>query len=177
MPRRVAVSFTATPLSTCRIRIGSVLVTATYGHYGHLWPLRPSCSQNRAGSYMPDPTFRIPFGSVLSKKPGHIVQTGPDLIRSGWPGQVLAKRMWSGSKPMCKNHRARFLAEHNRPATSFPLLYSVLQTARITLCKTSPDPIWFWLTVSGFVQTDPVRKRAGVQQLSGPLLANASEPS
>ena len=31
--------------------------------YGQLWPLRPACSQNRTGSYMPDPTSRIRFSS------------------------------------------------------------------------------------------------------------------
>ena len=172
MPSRVAVSFTATPQSTCRIRIGSVLVTASYGHYGHI---AARIGPDRICLIRLPASDSVPF---FQRSPDHIVQTGPDLIRSGWPGQVLAKRIWSGSKLMCKNHRARFLAEHNRPATRFPLLYSVLlQTARITLCKTSPDPVWLWLTVSGFGQTDPVRKRAGVQQLSGPLLANASEPS
>ena len=48
--------------------------------------------------------------------------------------------------------------------------------ARIILCKTGPDPIGFWLTVSGFGLTDSVRKQAGVQDSSGPFLANASEP-
>ena len=46
-------------------------------------------------------------------------------IRSGWPGQVLAKRIWSRCKPVCRNHWARFLPERNRPATSFPLSDSV----------------------------------------------------
>ena len=50
------------------------------------------------------------------------------------------------------------------------------QTARIILCKARLDPIWFWPTVSGVAETDPIRKQAGVQQSSGPLLANASEP-
>ena len=31
------------------------------------------------------------------------------------------------------------------------------------------------MTVSGFGQTDPVRKQAGVQESSGPLLANVAE--
>ena len=44
------------------------------------------------------------------------------------------------------------------------------------MCKTSTDPIQFWPTVSGFGQTDPVRKQAGKQESSGPLLANASQP-
>ena len=30
--------------------------------------------------------------------------------------------------------------------------------------------------MSGFGQTDPVQKQAGVQESSGPLLANASQP-
>ena len=36
--------------------------------YGQLWPLRPACSQNLAGLFMPDPTSRIRFSSVLPKK-------------------------------------------------------------------------------------------------------------
>ena len=50
------------------------------------------------------------------------------------------------------------------------------QTAQIILCKTSPDWVWFWLTVSGSGQMDPVRKQASVQKSSGPLLASASKP-
>ena len=45
----------------------------------------------------------------------------PIQIQSGWPGQGLAKHIWSGSEPMCWNRRARFLAECNQPTTSFPL--------------------------------------------------------
>ena len=41
------------------------------------------------------------------------------------------------------------------------------QTALIVLCKTSLGPIWFWLTVSGLDQTDPVWKQAGVQESRG----------
>ena len=58
---------------------------------------------------------------------------------------------------------------------TFTLSCILLQTAQIMLCKSIPDPIWFWLTVSGFGQTDPVRKQAGVQESLGPLLANASK--
>ena len=59
--------------------------------------------------------------------------------------------------------------------TTFRLGCILPQVALIILCKTSPDLIWFWLTASGFNQTDPVQKLAGVQELSGLLLANASE--
>ena len=128
---------------------------------------------------MPDPTFRLQFASVLPKK-ARIVLCKPAQIRSGWPGQVWGKRIWSGGKPVCKKSSGPFLEERNRPATSFPtfrLGFVLPHTARITLCKTSLVPILSWLTVSGFGQTDSVRKQAGVQELSGPLLANASEPN
>ena len=47
-----------------------------------------------------------------------------------------------------------------------------LQMARIMLCKTRPDPIWFWLTVSGLAK----RIRSGVEEPLSLLLAIASEP-
>ena len=48
----------------------------------------------------------------------------------------------------------------------------------IILCKTSPNPIYFWPIVpDNFGQTDPVLKQANVvQESSGPLLADAYEP-
>ena len=36
--------------------------------YGQLWPLRPACSHNRAGSRMPVPTSRIRFSSIFPNK-------------------------------------------------------------------------------------------------------------
>ena len=88
--------------------------------------------------------FPHPFMFRFSKEGMESYCTKPTRVRSGWPGQNLAKHIWSGSKPVCRNHRARFLAGRNRPATSFPLsrLGSVLpQTTRVILCKISPDPI------------------------------------
>ena len=73
----------------------------------------------------------------------------PTLIRSGQPGQVLAKCNWSESKLVCKTHQARFLAECNRPATSSPLSVSVAFFHRGpgSYCA-KPARIWFgsgWL--------------------------------
>ena len=58
--------------------------------YGQLWPLRPACSRNRAGSYMPDPTSRVRFSSVFTKEDmDHIVQNRPrsdlDGLVKVWP--------------------------------------------------------------------------------------------
>ena len=75
-----------------------------------LWPLRPACSQNRAGSCicrirLPS-SFSVPFfqrrhGSYCAK---------PTRIQSGWRGQGLAKHTWSGCKLVYRNQQARFLA-------------------------------------------------------------------
>ena len=139
-------------------------------------------TSQRAARTGPDRICRIRFPAsdsvpFFQRRPGSNCAK-PARIRSGWPAQVSAKRIRSGSKPVYKNHRARFLAERNQPATSLPTfrLGCILpQTARIILCKTSPDPICFWLTVSGFGHTDPVRKQAGVQGSLGLLLATDFE--
>ena len=115
--------------------------------YGKLWPLRPVCSQNRPGSYIPDPTSCIHFSSgccCFQRRPGsHCVK--PTRIRSGWPGRRLAKHIWSGSNLVCMNHRTLFLAGRNRARYQFsPLSDSVPffhRRPRIILCKTGPDPI------------------------------------
>ena len=74
--------------------------------YGQLWPLRPVCSQNRAGSYICQ--IRLSASDLgLGLRPGSYCAK-PARIRSGWFGQILAKGIWSGSKPVCWNLGARF---------------------------------------------------------------------
>ena len=87
--------------------------------YGQLWPLWSVCTQYRAGLYpasVSAPFFQRRHGSYCAKQ---------TRFRSGWPGQGLAKRIWSGSKPVCRNHLARFLEGHNQSTTGFPLSDSV----------------------------------------------------
>ena len=92
--------------------------------YFHLWPLRLACSQNRPGSYMPDPTYAsISFPFFQRRHASYCVK--PTQIRSGWPSQGLAKHVWCRRRLVCWNHRARSLVERNRPATSFTVSYSV----------------------------------------------------
>ena len=102
----------------------------------------------------------------------------PAWMWSGWYGQVLAKHTGSGSKPVCKNNQAWFWQNASGPLQFLAFKFSSLlpQTAQIILCKTSLGLILFWL--SGFGQTDLVRKQASVPEPSGPHLANnASKPS
>ena len=85
-----------------------------------------------AGSDFPYP-FQLRF--FQRRHGSHCAK--PTRIRFGWPGHGLAKHILSGTKLVCGNHRARFLAGRNRPATSFPIfrLGSVLpQTSQIILC-------------------------------------------
>ena len=68
-----------------------------------------------------------------------------------------------------------------RPARyQFPTFKSRLRfpiDGRDPAVQNQPDPIRSCLlTGSGFGQTDPVRKQAGAQASSGPLLASASVP-
>ena len=71
---------------------------------------------------------------------------------------------------MCSQNQARLIYIYIYTHRVLP------QTSRIILCKTSPDPIWFWLTVSAFGQMDLVWKQASMQfKSSSPLLANASQ--
>ena len=146
--------------------------------YGQLWPLQPACSQNRPGSCMPDLTSCICFSSIFPKKAWIMLcKTDPDPIWMAWSGfgQTHLVRKQAGVQESSGPVSGR-----TQPARyQFPTfrLGSVLpQTSRMIVCKTSLDPIQFWLIVSGFGQTDPVRKQAGVQESSGPLLASASQP-
>ena len=124
--------------------------------YGQLWPLRPACSQNlgrtvklcriRLPTSVSAPFFQRRHGSYCAK---------PTRIRSGWPGQGLAKRIRSGSKPVCRNHRPRFLGGRNRAATSFPLSDSVpiIHRRPGSYCSKPPGSdlvcISFWPNGSG----------------------------
>ena len=51
------------------------------------------------------PTFRL--GSVLPQT-SQIIVCKTSRFSSGCLCQLLAKRIWSGRKPVCKNHPARF---------------------------------------------------------------------
>ena len=72
-----------------------------------------------AGSNFPHP-FQLRF---FQRK--HSYCTKPTRIWSWWPSQGLAKQIWFGSKLVCRNHHARFLAGCNWPTASFRLLNSV----------------------------------------------------
>ena len=70
--------------------------------YGQLWPLRPACSQNRPGSYIPDQTSRIHFSSVFPKN-GWIIlnkitqnRLGSDLdgLVRVWPNTSFLEASW-----------------------------------------------------------------------------------
>ena len=116
-------------------------------------------------SCMLHPTSHVRFGPILAQKARFIMcKTDPNPIWMSWSGfgQTHLVR-----KQASVQESSGPVSGRTQPACyQFPTfrLGSVFaQMARIIVCKTSLDPVWFWLSVSGFGQTDPVRKQAGVQ--------------
>ena len=119
---------------------------------------------------------------------GRIVSVRSDFRHLSWFQRRLPNldglvRVWPNASGLEASRCARIIGPRygrTQPKryqfVTFRLGCVLPQTVRIILCKTSLDPIWFWLTVSSFGQKDPVRKQAGVLESSGPVLANASEP-
>ena len=111
--------------------------------YGQLWPLRPACCQNRAGSYMRDPTSCIRFSSFFPKKARIILyKTAPYPIWTAWSGFGQKHLVWkqagvqeSSGPASGRTQRARYQFPSFRHGSVLP------QTSRITLGKASPDPI------------------------------------
>ena len=121
--------------------------------YGQLWPLWPAC-------HMPDPTSRIHFSSIFPKKARVILcKTDPVPIWMVWSGFGQTCSVWkqAGGQESLGLVSGRMQSAHYQFPT-FRLGSILPHTSRIILCKTSWDPIWCWLIVSGFGQMDPVRK-------------------
>ena len=139
------------------------MLDLTRKHFGYsqLWPAH---FQNQAESYKPDPPSCIWFGFILPQKAWTIqCKTNTDPIWMAWPSfgpMHMAQKQESSDLVSGRMQPARYQFPTFRLGSVLP------QTSRTILCKTSPDLIWFWLIVSGFGQTDPVRKQAGVQEPS-----------
>ena len=100
----------------------------------------------------------------------HSSKEGQDHIVKKWLRSNLDDLLWF--RPDASDLEARWctrIIRHGsgriQPAfyqfPTFRLGCVLPQTAQIILCKTSWDPVWFWLTVSGLGQTDPVWKQVG----------------
>ena len=128
-----------------------------------------------AGSDFPVP---IRFRFFPKKAQTLFCKTDPDPI-------------WMALSGFSQTHRVRkqagvqepsgLVSGRTQPARhQFPtfILGGVLpRTACIILCKTIPDPIWFWLTVRFWPNgSGPEASCHNVQHPSGPILANASDP-
>ena len=126
---------------------------------------------------MPDRTSRIRFGSVFVFKEGmdHTVKNRPDLIFDG------LVRVWLNASGLEASWCAgiigpRFWQDATGPLPVFRFQTRVRSSADVpdNTVPNQPGSGLVWLVVSGFGQTDPVRKQAGVQESFGPLLASAS---
>ena len=87
-------------------------------------------------------------------------------IQSGWPGQALAKQIWSGSKTVCQNHQACFWQNATSliPVSHFQtqLRSSAVGQNDESYCANQSSiwfwliPVWFWLTIPGLGRISPV---------------------
>ena len=150
------------------------MVTASYGHYSHRAArIEPDSTD------MPDPTSRVRFSSVFPKKAWIILcKTDPDPFWVAWSGFGQTHLVW---KQAGVQESSGPVSGRTQPARyQCPTLPTRLRSSTDVpdvLCKTSPDPdlvladcVRFWPNGSG------PEAQAGVQESSGPLPANASQP-
>ena len=84
--------------------------------YGQLWPLRPACSQNRAGSCICwirlPASFSVPFfqrrhGPYLQNRPGSDldglarVWLNSSGLKASWCAGMIGLCFWQDTKPAC----------------------------------------------------------------------------
>ena len=105
----------------------------------------------------------------------YCAKSTPDPIWMAWSWFGQTHLVWK--QAVVQESQGRFLAGRNRPATSFPLSdpVAIIHRRPESYCATRIRFSSGWL-VSGFGQKGPVRNQTGVQESSGPLLANASQP-
>ena len=143
--------------------------------YGQLWPLWPVCAARIGPDHIC--LIQLPTSVFCKEDPDHVVQNSS---RSD-PDDLV--RFWANASGLEASQCARIVGPRFWLNTTGPLPVSHFQTCLHSLTdglehivQNCPDPIWFWLTLSCFGQTDPVRKQAGVHESSGPRLSNASQP-
>ena len=145
-----------------------------YGQFGRYGQRAARIGQDRKCIRLPE-SISVPFfqrrpGSYWAKqRPGSdldgLVRVWPNTfgLETSWCTGIIGPGFWQDATgPLTVSH--------------FQTRFRSSPTSRIILCKSSPDPIWFWLIASGFGQTDPVRKQAICARIIRPLLANASQP-
>ena len=106
---------------------------------------------------MPDPTFRIRFSSIFSKKAWIICRTDPDPIWMAWSWFGQTRLVW---KQAGVQESSGLVSGRTQPARyqfpTFRFCFVHPQTSRIILCKNQPrsglvlsDCVRFWPNGSG----------------------------
>ena len=95
----------------------------------------------------------------------------PTWIWSGWPGQGLAKCIWSESKSVCRDQQVQFLVGCNWPATS-----SHFQTLLCSSADIQDHTVWNQPR-SSLVLADCVRFSPNVSSLEASLCATIIQPT
>ena len=143
------------------VMAGTASMQPEWGHITYARSNFPHLIQLCSSKEGPD---HIVKNQTISNLDG-LVRVWPNA--SGPEASWCARIIWPGSGRMEPAH-------YQFP--TFSLCCVLPQMTQTILCKTSPDLFWFWLTVSGFGQTDLVQKQGGMQKSSGLLQANTSKP-
>ena len=136
----------------------------------------------RGGSILPDPgpkssAHRVFFltGSVLPQPDSHSepnrIWAGFDLILDGFV------RLWPRGSVLEANRCAEIIGPGSGKMELARFQFSASNAARIILCDTGLDLIWFRMAMSGCVQTDLFWKQAGVQESSVLVPSKRNRPT
>ena len=146
--------------------------------YGQLWSLRPACSQNRAGYQviiMPDPTSCIRFSSVFPKKAWiTLCKTDSGPIWMAWSGSGQTRQVQKQARVLESPGQ---VSGRTQPVRCQFLTFTLVPFFHKHCAKPARIRFNSDLIPADCFQTDPVRKQANVQESSGPLLGNVSQPS
>ena len=129
-------------------------------NYEALW-LQPACSQPESG------WIAYAGSNSLCSIRFRSSKEGTNRIMQNWPRCSLEGlvRFWQKASCLEASHCAQTIGHSSgriHPARSqIPTFRLGCVLQQIILCKTSLDPIWFWPTVLGLGQMDPVQKQAG----------------
>ena len=131
--------------------------------YGQLWPLWPTCSQIQFCTLEEQNQIKCGKLDLVNMIISILCKTGSDLdgLVRFWPNASGPEASWCAGIIGLGSGRMQLACYL---FAIFRLCCNLPQIAQITLCKTSLDLIWFWLTVSGFGQMDLAWKQADVQE-------------
>ena len=160
------------PDHLCRIHLSALFachVRVTVNNFGLCY-----CSSVMAFKCQLTP---LSINSLPKKAQIILCKTSLDPVRMAWSDFGQVHLVWKQAS--VQESLGLVLVKCSWPITSkfptFRFSCALPQAAQIVSYKTRPDPVWFWLTVSGFGQTDLIQNGRSKPMCKNhwPTLANA----